>query len=153
MYIDSLYYFLHFHLIDFWPDQVAFSCFTKLLRGAVQSVSYLSDLCIYVFMCVHMCIWVLKHVCVETRGWHWMLSSINLHQVIFTLFFETVFKWTWCLLMHIDWLVCKSEELPCLFLPGPGLQACVSVPGFHTWVMGGHTQILMIEWQTFFLLN
>lgn len=146
LYIDSLYYFLHFHFVNFWPDQVVFSCFPKPLRYTVIMLDIMLSVwfvCVYVHVCAH--VYMSAQTC-SCGNYRWALNVIL--NEFSPYFFETVSNWTWFFQIHTEWLGYKSEESHCF----SSALDCTHVLTY-TLVVASHNQILTIEWQTFYLLN
>lgn len=75
--------------------------------------------CVYgVFSCssgsMHVCErdCVCLHMCVETRGWRFVSSSIACHFI----FWDRVSHWTWSSAIRLDWLVSVPKGFYCLHL-------------------------------------
>lgn len=108
-------------------------------------------LCVYVYL--HVCgVCMLTYACspmLVFEGQRLMLAFFSLN-IFFALFLETGFlkglsagSFLFCL----DWTTCKSQRSSCLNPSVVGLHVHIPCPTFFLWVLGIHTQVLILVQQ------
>lgn len=107
---------------------------------------------VFVCVCVFACMWCLHaHICMFTHAGIWR-SKVDVGfffslSIFFALFLETGFLnglSAGSSLFCLDWTACKSQRSFCLNPSVLGLHVHISCPTFFLWLLGIHTQVLML---------